>query len=125
MAVIVASGAGGIGVGIVVGMIGSALLGGAIYRLLYQPLLVYPPYVAMIASMGLLVFMEDAFRIVFGEQGLTFKRNPYPTQIFDVFGLTINTVQISMLVVSTVCLVALGLFTTKTRMGVAWRATVS
>jgi branched-chain amino acid transport system permease protein len=123
--VIVANATGSIALGIVLAMIASALLGGAIYRLLYQPLLVYPPYVAMIASMGLLVFMEDAFRIVFGEQGLTFKRNPYPTQIFDIFGLTINTVQIAMLVVSTVCLVALGLFTTKTRMGVAWRATVS
>jgi branched-chain amino acid transport system permease protein len=123
--VIVANATGSIALGIVLAMIASALLGGAIYRLLYQPLLVYPPYVAMIASMGLLVFMEDAFRIVFGEQGLTFRRNPYPTQIFDIFGLTINTVQIAMLVVSTVCLVALGLFTTKTRMGVAWRATVS
>ena len=123
--VIVANATGSIALGIVLAMIASALLGGAIYRLLYQPLLVHPPYVAMIASMGLLVFMEDAFRIVFGEQGLTFKRNPYPTQIFDVFGLTINTVQIAMLVVSTVCLVALGLFTTRTRMGVAWRATVS
>ncbi|MEH2480820.1 branched-chain amino acid transport system permease protein [Nitrobacteraceae bacterium AZCC 2146] len=123
--VIVANATGSIALGIVLAMIASALLGGAIYRLLYQPLLVYPPYVAMIASMGLLVFMEDAFRIVFGEQGLTFRRNPYPTQIFDIFGLTINAVQIAMLVVSTVCLVALGLFTTKTRMGVAWRATVS
>ena len=27
----------------------------------------------MIASIGLLVFMEDGFRIVFGEQGLTFR----------------------------------------------------
>jgi branched-chain amino acid transport system permease protein len=123
--VIVANATGSIALGIVLAMIASALLGGAIYRLLYQPLLVHPPYVAMIASMGLLVFMEDAFRIVFGEQGLTFRRNPYPTQIFDVFGLTINTVQIAMLVVSTVCLIALGLFTTRTRMGVAWRATVS
>jgi branched-chain amino acid transport system permease protein len=123
--VIVANATGSIALGIVLAMIASALLGGAIYRLLYQPLLVHPPYVAMIASMGLLVFMEDAFRIVFGEQGLTFKRNPYPTQIFDVFGLTINTVQIAIVVVSTLCLVALGLFTTRTRMGVAWRATVS
>ncbi len=48
----------------------------AIYRLLYQPLLGFPPYVPMIASMGLLIFMEDGFRIVFGEQGLTFTRNP-------------------------------------------------
>jgi branched-chain amino acid transport system permease protein len=123
--VIVANATGSIALGIVLAMIASALLGGAIYRLLYQPLLAQPPYVAMIASMGLLVFMEDAFRIVFGEQGLTFRSNPYPTQIFDLFGVTINTVQIAMLVVSVVCLATLDLFITRTRIGIAWRATVS
>ena len=83
--------------------------------MLYQPLLAHPPYVAMIASMGLLVFMEDGFRIVFGEQGLTFARNPYPTQIYRFFGVTINAVQIAMLLIATVCLTALSLFTTRTR----------
>ena len=79
----------------------------------------------MIASIGLLVFMEDGFRIVFGEQGLTFVRNPYPTQIHHFFGIIINTVQIAMIAVSTLCLTALALFTTRTRTGIAWRATVT
>ena len=48
------------------------LFGMAIYRLLYEPLLKYRPDVPMIASVGLLVLMQDAFRIVFGEQGVTF-----------------------------------------------------
>lgn len=122
--VVVANATGSILLGIVVAMLASALLGGAIYRLLYQPLLQYPPYVAMIASMGLLIFMQDGFRIVFGEQGLTFRDNPYPTQVFEFYGIAINTVQIAMLVVSTVCLIALTLFTTRTRTGIAWRATV-
>jgi branched-chain amino acid transport system permease protein len=62
---------------------------------------------------------------VFGEQGLTFCDNPYPSQIHDLFGVTINSVEIAMLVVSTLCLGALGLFITHTRVGTAWRATVS
>lgn len=123
--VIVANATGSIALGIVVAIVASALLGPAIYRLLYEPLLSHPPYVAMIASMGLLIFMEDGFRILFGEQGLTFTRNPYPTQIHQLFGVTINTVQIAMIVLSAVCLTALALFTTRTRVGVAWRATVS
>lgn len=123
--VIVANATGSIALGIAVAIVASALLGPAIYRLLYEPLLIYPPYVAMIASMGLLIFMEDGFRILFGEQGLTFTRNPYPTQIHQLFGVTINTVQIAMIVLSAVCLTALALFTTRTRVGVAWRATVS
>ncbi len=123
--VIVANATGSIALGIVVAIVASALLGPAIYRLLYEPLLKHPPYVAMIASMGLLIFMEDGFRILFGEQGLTFTRNPYPTEIHQLFGVTINTVQIAMIVLSAVCLTALALFTTRTRVGVAWRATVS
>jgi branched-chain amino acid transport system permease protein len=79
----------------------------------------------MIASMGLLIFMEDGFRIVFGEQGLTFAHNPYPTMTFNLFGLTVNAVQIAMFVATFVCLSALILFTTRTRVGIAWRATVS
>ena len=80
---------------------------------------------AMIASMGVFIFLEDGFRIAFGEQGLTFLRNPYPTQIHAFAGLTINSVQIAMVLVATGCLILLALFTTRTRIGVAWRATVS
>lgn len=123
--VIVANATGSIALGMLVAIAASAILGMLIYRLLYQPLLSFPPYVPMIASMGLLIFMEDGFRIVFGEQGLTFTRNPYPTLTYNVFGLTINAVQIAMFAATAVCLTALILFTTKTRVGIAWRATVS
>jgi branched-chain amino acid transport system permease protein len=125
VAVIVANGTGSLAVGLLVAVVAASLLGMAIYRLLYQPLLDYPPYVAMIASIGLLVFMEDGFRIAFGEQGLTFAKNPYPTQLHEFAGLTVNTVQIAIIVSATVCLTLLGLFTTRTRIGIGWRATVS
>jgi branched-chain amino acid transport system permease protein len=125
VAVIVANGSGNIGIGLLAAVIVASLLGMAIYRLLYQPLLEYPPYVAMIASIGLLVFMEDGFRIAFGEQGLTFAHNPYPTRLYDLAGLTVNSVQVAIIICATVCLTLLGLFTARTRIGVAWRATVS
>jgi branched-chain amino acid transport system permease protein len=123
--VIVANATGSIAIGILAAIAAATLLGMAIYRLLYEPLLDYPPYVAMIASIGLLVVMEDGFRIAFGEQGLTFARNPYPTQLHDIAGLTVNTVQIAIIALSTLCLVLLALFTTRTRIGIGWRATVS
>ena len=125
VAVIVANGTGSIAVGFLAAVIAASVLGMAIYRLLYQPLLDYPPYVAMIASIGLLIFMEDGFRIAFGEQGLTFAKNPYPTQLHEFAGLTVNTVQIAIIVTATVCLVLLALVTTRTRIGIGWRATVS
>ena len=45
------------------------LFGMAIYRLLYEPLLKYRPDVPMIASVGLLVLMQDAFRIAVRRAG--------------------------------------------------------
>ena len=123
--VAIANATGSIVFGASVAILASALLGCAIYRLLYQPLLKHPPYVAMIASMGLLVFMEDAFRIVFGEQGLTFDHNPYVNWIVGLGGLSINMVQLAVLLAATLCFAGLGIFTTRTRTGLAWRATVS
>src|SRR5258705_1741377 len=114
VAVIVANSTGSITVGFLAAVVAASVLGMAIYRLLYQPLLDYPPYVAMIASIGLLVFMEDGFRIAFGEQGLTFAKNPYPTQLHQFAGLTVNSVQIAIIAASIACLIALNLFTTRT-----------
>ena len=125
VAVIVANATGAIGFGVIAAMAAAAVLGIGIYRFLYAPLLAYPPYVPMIASIGLLVFMEDGFRIAFGEQGLTFARNPYPTQLHEFLGLTVNTVQIAIVVAATVCLLLLASFTTRARIGIGWRATVS
>jgi branched-chain amino acid transport system permease protein len=125
VAVIVANATGAIGFGVIAAMGAAAVLGIGIYRFLYAPLLAYPPYVPMIASIGLLVFMEDGFRIAFGEQGLTFTRNPYPTQLHEFLGLTVNTVQIAIVFAATVCLLLLASFTARTRIGIGWRATVS
>ena len=74
------------------------LFGMAIYRLLYEPLLGYRPDVPMIASVGLLVLMQDAFRIAFGEQGVTFKNNIYAFKVFDIAGVRVNAVQIAIVV---------------------------
>jgi branched-chain amino acid transport system permease protein len=125
VAVIAANATGAIALGVIAAMGAAAVLGIGIYRFLYAPLLAYPPYVPMIASIGLLVFMEDGFRIAFGEQGLTFARNPYPTQLHEFLGLTVNTVQIAIVVAATVCLLLLASFTARTRIGIGWRATVS
>src|ERR1700730_559460 len=125
VAVIVANATGAIALGVIAAMGAAAVLGIGIYRFLYAPLLAYPPYVPMIASIGLFVFMEDGFRLAFGQQGLAFARNPYPPQLHEFLGLTVNTVQIAIVVAATVCLILLGLFTTRTRIGIGWRATVS
>ena len=123
--VVVANTSGSIAVGFLVAIIVAPVFGIAIYRLLYQPLLIYRPDVPMIASVGLLVLMQDAFRIVFGEQGVTFRNNPFSLWVYDIAGVTVNAVQIAIVVAAIVAFIGLHLFTTQTRVGVAWRATVS
>lgn len=123
--VLTANATGSIALGFVAAIIVTPLFGMAIYRLLYEPLLTYRPDVPMVASVGLLVFMQDAFRIVFGEQGVTFRQNALSFETFDVAGVTLSAVQIATVVTAIIVFIGLHLFTTRTRIGVGWRATVS
>jgi branched-chain amino acid transport system permease protein len=123
--VVVANATGSILVGFLVAIVVAPLFGMAIYRLLYEPLLGYRADVPMVASVGLLVLMQDAFRVLFGEQGVTFQHNPYPFTTVDLFGVIVNVVQIAIVVCAVLAFVGLHLFTTRTRIGVGWRATVS
>jgi branched-chain amino acid transport system permease protein len=123
--VLVANATGSVGLGLLAAIAVSPIFGMAIYRLLYEPLLGYRPDVPMIASVGLLVLMQDAFRIAFGEQGVTFRHNAYAFRIFDFAGVRVNAVQIAIVICAIIVFTGLHFFTTRTRIGVGWRATVS
>jgi branched-chain amino acid transport system permease protein len=123
--VLVANATGSIALGFLASIIVTPLFGMAIYRLLYEPLLKYRPDVPMIASVGVLVLMQDAFRILFGEQGVTFRRNAFSFTTFNFAGITVSAVQIALVITAALVFTALHLFTTQTRIGVGWRATVS
>jgi branched-chain amino acid transport system permease protein len=123
--VLTANATGSIGLGFIAAIIVTPLFGVAIYRFLYEPLLKYRPDVPMIASVGLLVFMQDAYRILFGEQGVTFRNNPFAFTTFSLAGLRFNAVQAALVISAIVIFAGLHIFTTRTRIGVGWRATVS
>jgi branched-chain amino acid transport system permease protein len=106
-------------------MLVAGIVGPLIYRLVYEPILHQPPYVALIASIGVLIAMEDAFRILFGPYGLSFVVNPWFTTIYGAGGITLNVVQIWMVAAAIVLISGFALFSSATRAGVAWRATVS
>src|SRR6202162_2020642 len=118
--VLVANATGSIALGFLAAVIVTPLFGMAIYRLLYEPLLKYRPDVPMIASVGLLVLMQDAFRIVFGEQGITFRRNAFAFTTFNFAGVTVSAVQIAIVVTAAAVFTGLHLFTTRTRIGIGW-----
>lgn len=102
----------------------AGLFGMAIYRLVYQPILDQPPFVALIASIGLFICLEEAFRLVFGPYGESFANPPLRTT-YDLAGITVNAVQIAIVASAVILIGGLGLIIGRTRIGVAWRATVS
>ena len=123
--VIVANATGSLLAGFLAALVVAPVAGMAIYRVLYEPLLKYRPDVPMIASLGLLVLATDAFRLAFGEQGVTLRNNTLAALTYDFAGLTLNAVQLTIIGVALVVFIGLHVFTTQTRMGIGWRATVS
>ena len=110
-----------------IGMLSSAIIVGVggmlMYRLCYQPILDRPPYVALIASIGLFVAMEEIFRLVFGPYGLTYKNPPLQSQI-TFMGINLRAAELGMVISAVVLLGILSYLSQNTRTGIAWRATV-
>jgi branched-chain amino acid transport system permease protein len=99
------------------------VVGMFIYRLCYQPILNRPPYVPLIASIGLFIAMEEIYRLIFGPYGLTYIEPPLQAQI-QLVGIPLRTAEVAMVVVSVALLGVLSYLSQNTRTGVAWRATV-
>lgn len=107
-----------------VSMIGVGLIGMVIYRLIYQPILEKPPFVALIASIGLFIAMEEIYRIIFGPYGLTFVKAPLQ-DTFNLGGTYLRQCEIVAILLAAFLISALTLFTRYSRIGIAWRATVT
>jgi branched-chain amino acid transport system permease protein len=109
------------------GMLLSAVIVGIggmlMYRLCYQPILNRPPYVALIASIGLFVAMEEIFRLVFGPYGLTYNNPPLQSQI-TLMGINLRAAELGMVIAAVLLLGVLSYLSQNTRIGIAWRATV-
>jgi len=100
------------------------LAGMAVYRLLYEPLLDRPPFVALIASIGLFIAMEEAFRLIFGPYGNAFDRPPLEGAL-AAGAFRIQWAEAASVAAALLLLGGLGLLASRTRLGLAWRATVS
>jgi branched-chain amino acid transport system permease protein len=104
--------------GTIVGIVGMA-----IYRFCYKPILHKPPYVALIASIGLFIAMEEIFRLVFGPYGLNYTKVPLQ-QTVHFFNMNLRAIDLVIVFGSISMLGVLSWLAQKTRLGIAWRATV-
>jgi branched-chain amino acid transport system permease protein len=110
-------------VAILAAMIGCAALGMIIEKLAYKPLRQAPRIAALITAMGVSLFLENFtnLRFVFGPNYQAFPQ-PFAIRNFNVGGVTISNIQIVVFVVAIVLMLALQLFVTRTKTGMAMRA---
>lgn len=123
--VMVTNATGSLALAIVVAMIVVGVVGCAVYKLAYEPLLDKPPYIALIASIGLFIAAEEVFRIVFGPYGLSYVNPPLQGQHELFEGFFLKYAETLVIGMSVVLLSALAWLSAHTRVGVAWRASVS
>ena len=123
--VIVTNQSGSLLLALIVAALVVGAVGMAVYRLAYQPLLSRPPYIALIASIALFIASEELFRIVFGPYGLSYVDPPLIGQ-FELFsGFRLKYSEALVILLSVAVLSALAWLSLRTRVGVAWRATVT
>ncbi len=124
LGIIVTNATGSLLLGLLVSMGVVGVIGVAIYRFAYHPILKHPPFVALIASIGLYIAMEEIFRIVFGPYGLTYETQPLQGHV-ALLGMRIKTAELATFFGAIVTLGVLGYLSGSTRTGIAWRATVT
>jgi branched-chain amino acid transport system permease protein len=111
--------------GFAAAMLASGVAGVAMFRLAYQPLLSQPPFVALIASIGLFVAAEETFRLIFGASGMSFVQPFLQGQVVLPGGLQFKEAELAVMASAAIIIGLLGWLQMRTRIGVACQATVS
>jgi branched-chain amino acid transport system permease protein len=104
-------------------MVVCALLGVAIERFVYFPLLKFPPYVPLISSIALFLGLEELCRLVAGAELRTFPpqlRLPFPS--LRAGSVVISPELLAVYAVTASVLILLWIVTTKTEFGLTMRA---
>lgn len=101
------------------------MTGVGIFRVGYKPILNRPPFVALIASIGLYIAAEELFRIAFGASSLSFNEPPLQGLVPVFGGLQFKQAELLVMGGTAVIIAVLAFLQTKTRVGIACQATVS
>lgn len=123
--VLVCNASGSLALGFLCAALVAGFGGVVMFRLAYQPLLSQPPYVALIASIGLFIASEEAFRIIFGAQGLSFTNPALQQQIVIGGGLQFKLAELLVMLSTAIIIGVLAWLQARTRVGIACQATVS
>jgi len=104
-----------------VSMAACSLVGIAIEKFVYFPLLKYPPYVPLIASIALLIGIEEILRLVASPYIHAFPAE-IPIGNVPLGPVTLSPILVTVYVVTAVVLAALWFISNRTELGLAMRA---
>ena len=104
-----------------ISMAACAGFGVAIERLIYFPLLKYPPYVPLIGSIAVFLGTEELCRLIAGPQILTFPAR-LPFSGIDLGGIALSAPLLAVYLVTVLILTGLWYLATRTEAGLAMRA---
>lgn len=124
MGVLVTNQTGSLGLAIVVAMGVAGIAGVLMYRFCYEPILHHPPFVALIASIGLFIASEEIYRLVFGAYGLSYANPPLQGQV-AIGALRFKQAELLVMVGGALVIAVLAALQSKTRLGIACQATVT
>jgi len=107
-----------------IGMIAMGIWGILVQKFLYLPLLGKSPLISLITSIGLFIFLGDFIRLWAGPQMKAFPSDlTLPFSGIKTENLTIMGVWLLVLLITAILLFTLWYLITKTKIGLAWRAT--
>ncbi|HEY0885281.1 MAG TPA: branched-chain amino acid ABC transporter permease [Ramlibacter sp.] len=124
MGVLLTNQTGSLGLAMVAAMLVAGLAGVLMYRFCYEPILHQPPFVPLIASIGLFIASEEIYRLVFGAYGLSYANPPLQGQV-AIGGLRFKEAELLVMVGGALAIGVLALLQSRTRLGIACQATVT
>lgn len=102
-------------------MAACSIVGVAIEKFVYSPLLKYPPYVPLIGSIALLIGIEEVLRLAAGPYIHAFPAE-IPLPPLHLGPITLSPILIAVYLVTIAVLAGLWFLSTKTELGLAMRA---
>lgn len=124
MGVLLTNQTGSLGLAMVAAMLVAGIAGVLMYRFCYEPILHQPPFVPLIASIGLFIASEEIYRLVFGAYGLSYANPPLQGQVM-LGALRFKQAELLVMVGGALAIGVLALLQSRTRLGIACQATVT
>ena len=124
MGVLVTNQSGSLALALLAAMAVAGIAGVLMYRFCYEPILHQPPFVPLIASIGLFIASEEIYRLIFGAYGLSYADPPLQGQV-AIGALRFNQAELLVMAGGALAIGVLALLQSRTRLGIACQATVT